>query len=80
MIDYTECRECATKPGSPVLCATCLANRAAVAELNKRVRTLEEAIHIAIRMHNIGFSRDAIDWLDSFNRVGWEEKRKEEMG
>jgi len=38
MSEFKECDTCAAKPGSPVLCATCLHNRSVISKLEERLR------------------------------------------
>jgi len=33
--DFQECSECAAKPGSPILCSSCLHNRRLIANLKR---------------------------------------------
>lgn len=38
MTQFKECDKCAAKPGSPVLCATCLYNRSVISSLEQQLR------------------------------------------
>lgn len=44
--DYKECADCASKPGSPTLCESCLHNRRVVGELQREVRRLQERVRV----------------------------------
>jgi len=37
---FVECSICASKPGSPVLCNSCLANRETISKLNDKIKSL----------------------------------------
>lgn len=39
--DFVECAACAAKPGSPVLCTSCLTNRATISRLRERIAKLD---------------------------------------
>lgn len=41
---FIECKICASKPGSPILCDSCLSNRAAIAQLEERIKEKEMEI------------------------------------
>ena len=44
---FMECLSCASKPGSPDLCASCLHNRAALDRAERVNRAAREALRIA---------------------------------
>lgn len=61
MSGFVECANCAAKSGSPTLCPSCLANRARIAGLEKRLagereraeRTKRQAEALATGLHAI---------------------------
>lgn len=40
---FVECKICASKPGSPILCESCLSNRATIAQLNEKIKEMESS-------------------------------------
>jgi len=40
-LEFRECDACAAKPGCPTLCNGCLANRAVIGRLQKKIEELE---------------------------------------
>lgn len=46
MKEFQECATCAVKPGSPILCESCLNNRSAISSLNRAVALSEERVKI----------------------------------
>lgn len=44
MTDFMECKSCAEKPGSPILCKSCLHNRNVISGLCKRLDIVSKAI------------------------------------
>lgn len=42
--EFTECDTCRAKPGSPLLCSGCLANRATIASLQSEVANLRNEV------------------------------------
>lgn len=42
--EFMECRECSEKPGSPVLCSSCLNNRDAIHSLAREKQILEKQV------------------------------------
>ena len=43
-LEFEECPTCASKPGSPALCPSCLHNRHAISQLHTRTVELREQI------------------------------------
>lgn len=41
---FIECKICASKPGSPILCDSCLSNRATIAQLEGKIKELENIL------------------------------------
>lgn len=54
---HVECLSCATKPGSPTLCASCLANRLTIGELRTALR---RAIDLAREHYAAAYGGDVL--------------------
>lgn len=44
--EFVECQQCEAKPGTPMLCPSCLSNRGTIARLNERIEELETVLAI----------------------------------
>jgi hypothetical protein len=44
--EFIECLECAKKPGSPILCTSCVHNRGAIISLENENKKLKKTIEI----------------------------------
>lgn len=51
---FVECASCESKPGTPALCASCLANRDTIAKLQARVDVIESPVPMLLTCPSCG--------------------------
>jgi hypothetical protein len=82
--EFKECSVCEAKPGSPILCDSCLANRNTITILLERIEELDKEVKVgeallqertrvlhaipACAVHGPDCVPHALDWIDRVKR------------
>lgn len=84
--EFVECSICASKPGSPTLCESCLKNRNTIEYLNSRIFNLEKDLEVSdhllnernkvlnaipkCKVHGSQCIPNAIEWIERVKTLG----------